>query len=88
MKGFFSPYTGEADDELFLSWMETGELELERALAGDVANTGVDEVRFCDYSEFILLYLPFRKETHLLLDHMMHCGGVYVILYCLVTVVG
>lgn len=24
--------------------METGELELERALAGDVANTGVDEV--------------------------------------------
>ena len=24
--------------------METGELELERALAGDVANSGVDEV--------------------------------------------
>jgi len=28
--------------------METGEMELERALAGDVANSGVDEVQFCD----------------------------------------
>ena len=43
--GFFSPYTGEPDDELFDSWLETETTELERALAGDHANTGLSMAR-------------------------------------------
>lgn len=41
---FFSPYTGSYDQELFDSWVESEHLELERALAGETANTGMDMV--------------------------------------------
>ena len=41
---FFSPYTGSYDQDLFDSWMESEHLELERALAGETANTGMDMI--------------------------------------------
>ena len=41
---FFSPYTGSYDQELFDSWMESEHMELERALAGETANTGMDMI--------------------------------------------
>lgn len=40
-KGFFSPYTGSYDDELFASWQGSEHTELERALGGERVNTGV-----------------------------------------------
>ena len=44
-QGFISPYTGTLDDELFDSWLASEHTELERALAGEQANTGVAMVQ-------------------------------------------
>ena len=47
---FVSPYTGTNDPSLFQSWLESGQSEMERALGGETANTGVQgnctQVRF------------------------------------------
>lgn len=40
-RGFFSPYTGAPDSELFVSWVESEHTEMERALGGEKANSGV-----------------------------------------------
>ena len=39
--GFFSPYTGLQDPELFESWLRSEHIELERGIGGEMANTGV-----------------------------------------------
>ena len=39
--GFFSPYTGACDQSLFDSWLNSEHVELERAVAGETANTGL-----------------------------------------------
>ena len=39
--GFFSPYTGAYDQSLFDSWLNSEHVELERAVAGETANTGL-----------------------------------------------
>ena len=41
MKTFFSPYTGDADDDLFVSWTSSEHYEMERALGGEEVNSGV-----------------------------------------------
>ena len=70
---FFSPYTGSYDQELFDSWMESEHLELERALAGETANTGMDMITTADakvYKKFNFLmsllytYAPSHTHTH------------------------
>ena len=38
---FVSPYTETNDPSLFQSWLESGQSEMERALGGETANTGV-----------------------------------------------
>ena len=38
---FISPYTAINDESLFDSWMESGHKEMERGLAGEQANTGL-----------------------------------------------
>lgn len=40
-EGFFSPFTGTYDRSLFDSWLSSEAVELERALAGETANTGL-----------------------------------------------
>ncbi len=39
--GFFSPYSGSTDKSLFDSWLGSEAVEMERAVAGETANTGL-----------------------------------------------
>ena len=64
---FFSPYTGSYDQDLFDSWMESEHLELERALAGETANTGMDMITTADakvYKNFNVSLIPIFTHPH------------------------
>ena len=78
---FFSPYTGSHDRELFDSWMESEHLELERALAGETANTGMGMVTLntvvrTSHSWTHMVYA--HTHTHI---HNFTCAYICVIVY-------
>ena len=72
-QSFISPYSGAPDDELFDSWLASENTEMERALAGEQANTGVAMVQAGVRShtmsggvsiESSTLCPPFPTHTH------------------------